>query len=254
VASFGDELAGLAIHVSKTKADRGAGPDGSTAALAEAGFGGELSALAAQVSKTRLAQVAPSDGLNSATCHLDPLVRAAAYTTTDPPTATSPDVPTIEEQLKRARPEYPETCPSPKEFKSIHSISADIRPRTDNLPPECQWEDSAGGLPLRQWRPICYSWTAAATYHKPLYFEETQLERYGHTAGYSQSVLSAVHFFVAVPMLPYAMGVNPPNECQYTLGDYRPGDRAPSSLDPFPLSVRGALFECGAVTALPFLL
>ena len=42
------------------------------------------------------------------------------------------------------------------------------------------------------------------------------------------------------------MGLEPPNECIYTLGYYRPGDCAPYMIDPLPLSVRGALFEAGA--------
>ena len=93
----------------------------------------------------------------------------------------------------------------------------------------------------RTWQTTCFTWTAAATCHKPLYFQETQLERYGHSTGpYVQPILSSVHFFVTVPLLPYFMGAYPPEECQYTLGYYRPGNCAPYMLDPFPLSVRGA--------------
>jgi len=43
------------------------------------------------------------------------------------------------------------------------------------------------------------------------------------------------------------MGVELPNECIYTLGYYRPGDCAPYVLDPIPFSVRGGLFEAGAL-------
>jgi hypothetical protein len=59
--------------------------------------------------------------------------------------------------------------------------------------------------------------------HKPLYFEEVQLERYGHTAGpVRQPFISGAHFFVNLAALPYKMAINPPHECQYALGYYRP--------------------------------
>jgi hypothetical protein len=83
--------------------------------------------------------------------------------------------------------------------------------------------------------------------HKPLYFEEPQLERYGHTAGpFKQPILSGAHFFTSILALPYNMAINPPMECQYPLGYYRPGDCAPWHIPPVPLSVRGAAAEAGA--------
>jgi hypothetical protein len=47
--------------------------------------------------------------------------------------------------------------------------------------------------------------------------------------------------------LPYKMGVETPCECIYPLGTYRPGDCAPRICEGVPLSIRGALFETGAV-------
>ena len=74
-----------------------------------------------------------------------------------------------------------------------------------------------------------------------------QLERYGHMAGpWLQPLASCADFFVTIPILPYEMGLEPPNECIYTLGYYRPGSCAPYLLDPLPLSVRASLFEAGA--------
>jgi hypothetical protein len=43
------------------------------------------------------------------------------------------------------------------------------------------------------------------------------------------------------------MGVEPPTECVYALGHYRPGSCAPYMCDPIPISYRGALFQAGAV-------
>jgi hypothetical protein len=65
--------------------------------------------------------------------------------------------------------------------------------------------------------------------------------------------MSGARFFGTVFILPYEMGVETPNECIYALGDDRPGDCTPYTLDPFPLSLRGALYEAGAWTGGVFL-
>jgi len=114
------------------------------------------------------------------------------------------------------------------------------------LPGECQ-SQNAGYLPsTRDWMPSTFNWTASALCHKPLYFEEVQLERYGHTAGpIKQPFISGAHFFFNIAALPYKMAINPPRECQYPLGYYRPGDCAPWQIPPIPLSLRGAAAEAG---------
>lgn len=100
----------------------------------------------------------------------------------------------------------------------------------------------------RHWSCMNFTWTASGLCHKPLYFEQVNLERYGHSVGpIGQPVLSAAHFFLTVPVLPYKMGVHPPNECIYALGYYRPGDCAPYFIPPIPISARGALFQAGAI-------
>ena len=96
---------------------------------------------------------------------------------------------------------------------------------------------------------------ASALCHKPLYFEEVQLERYGHTAGpIRQPIISGAHFFLNIAALPYNMAINPPKECEYALGYYRPGSCAPWMIPPIPLSLRGAAAETGAVLGGVFLL
>ncbi len=93
---------------------------------------------------------------------------------------------------------------------------------------------------MRDFRMSTFTWAAAATCHKPLYFEEVSLERYGHTAGpIMQPIVSSAHFFGNVFMLPYHAGLTPPNECVYPLGYYRPGDCAPWIVPGFPMSTRG---------------
>ncbi len=115
-----------------------------------------------------------------------------------------------------------------------------------NVPNECTLGDElyAG----RNWMPTTMTWKASALCHKPLYFEQVQLERYGHTAGpIKQPLLSGAHFFTSLVALPYQAGINPPWECQYSLGYYRPGSCAPWMVPPVPLSVRGGLLQAGAV-------
>lgn len=113
------------------------------------------------------------------------------------------------------------------------------------IPTECTFGDET--YDGRNWQPSTLTWKASGVCHKPLYFEEPQLERYGHTTGHVvQPVLSGVHFFGNLVALPYHAGINPPWECQYPLGYYRPGSCAPWLVPPVPLSVRGALWEAGA--------
>src|SRR5690606_457524 len=49
------------------------------------------------------------------------------------------------------------------------------------LPFECQLPVVAAQP--RRWLPIKMTWTASNLCHKPLYFQDVNLERYGHTAG-----------------------------------------------------------------------
>lgn len=125
---------------------------------------------------------------------------------------------------------------------------------TDARPYECTV--IATNFNERAWGCLTYTWKASALCHKPLYFEEMSLERYGHSWGpICDPVISAAHFFGTLPILPYKMGVDTPCECQYALGYYRPGNCAPYMIEPFPISPRGAAvqagFVVGAAAALP---
>jgi hypothetical protein len=114
------------------------------------------------------------------------------------------------------------------------------------LPVEC----GLGGREVvsRCWIPSTFAWHASALCHKPLYFEEVQLERYGHTAGpFRQPFVSGAHFVLNLATLPYHMAYQPPHECQYALGYYRPGSCAPWMIPPVPLSLKGALAETGFI-------
>lgn len=121
---------------------------------------------------------------------------------------------------------------------------ADILAISDywQIPEECSLGNQmfAG----RCWVPQTVTWKASSLCHKPLYFEDVQLERYGHSHGpFLQPIYSTGHFFVSLAFLPYQMGIHPANECQYALGFYRPGDCAPWLKDPVPISLEGIKLE-----------
>ena len=146
-----------------------------------------------------------------------------------------------------------ENCPPVSSLKPISQITNDIAAAEGEFPNECTLGDEpfAG----RNFQPICYSWAAPGLAINPLYFEEPALERYGHSAcPIFQPIISAGHFVLTVPVLPWLMAIDPPNECQYVLGYYRPGECAPYVLDPIPFSVRAAVVEGGIATALVFLI
>jgi len=143
-------------------------------------------------------------------------------------------------------------CPTVKDLKSIGDITNEIDPEPGNFPQECP----LGGDPYepRNFATTDFTWKASALCHKPLYFEQPQMERYGHTFGpVIQPIFSGAHFFVSVVLLPYKMGVEPPLECVYALGWYRPGSCAPRTVGPIPISARGALAELGVGTGLTYL-
>lgn len=118
----------------------------------------------------------------------------------------------------------------------------------EDYPYACSIDDGSVFAP-RCWEQVTYMWKASALCHKPLYFENVQLERYGHSWGpHIQPLVSGAHFFTRLPVLPYCMGIKAPNECEYALGHYRPGSCAPYLIYPIPFTWKAALMEAGAWT------
>ncbi len=122
-----------------------------------------------------------------------------------------------------------------------------------DLPIECGVPEA--GSAQRHWVAQTYTWKASALCHKPLYFEDIQLERYGHSGGFlMQPVRSGAHFFLNIAALPYHVGVYPPRESRYALGYYRPGNCAPFRGYAFPVSPQGGLTAAGFYVGAPFVL
>jgi hypothetical protein len=171
---------------------------------------------------------------------------------------TTPGVPEFSNPSAQRTPE--ENCKV--EYDKIKAItlkklSIDIsvsgRTGTD-VPNECSL--TTDSFEPRCWRLTTYTWKASALCHKPLYFEDEALERYGHSHGpVCEYGASAAHFFGDVALLPYYIGVETPCECIYDLGVYRPGNCAPYMLNPFPFSLRGACTAaagyCGVIALFP---
>jgi hypothetical protein len=126
--------------------------------------------------------------------------------------------------------------------------------------PDQAYVSEAWGIPVtcslgdqdvseRMFADSILTWKASGLCHNPLYFEDVKLERYGHEWGpVVQPALSTVRFFGDLAVLPYKMGIHPPQECQYPLGYYRPGECAPWTHGPVPISLRGALSQAAFVT------
>jgi hypothetical protein len=121
------------------------------------------------------------------------------------------------------------------------------------IPVTCPLGDQ--GFAPRLFVDSTLTWKASGACNKPLYFEDVGLERYGHEWGpVVQPVVSTVRFFGDLAVLPYKMGIHPPNECQHPLGYYRPGSCAPWAIKPVPLSLRGAVTQAAFVTGTVFTL
>jgi len=144
-------------------------------------------------------------------------------------------------------------------LKSIRDLSADIRPGEGEMPENAaaakfSREGQVRHMPgtNRPWPLYEFWWEAPAVGHRPLYFEEVNLERYGYSHGVIQPLLSGAHFFGKIPALPYMMTAESPCDYVYTLGHYRPGSYAPHHIHHPPLSLRAAAVEAAAVTGLIF--
>ncbi|MBM3955242.1 MAG: hypothetical protein FJ309_11610 [Planctomycetes bacterium] len=138
----------------------------------------------------------------------------------------------------------------------LASIDLDIRVRGkagNDYPCECRLEGQS--FEPRRFASTTMTWKATGVCHKPLYFEDWNLERYGHSYGcLADPFVSAAHFFVTLPVLPYKAGVELPWECVYPLGYYRPGSCAPWTCPAPPISPRGFAVQAATVTGLVFLL
>jgi hypothetical protein len=89
-------------------------------------------------------------------------------------------------------------------------------------------EEKPASALSRSWACTEFQWCASELVHRPLYFDDIPLERYGQTAcPVLQPALSGARFFATIPLLPAKMIVDPPCSCVYSYGLYRPGSPTP---------------------------
>ena len=156
------------------------------------------------------------------------------------------------------------TAQTPGESKPIRYVTINTAPnrrdaegRLQELPTNYgaayleQQGQVRNGQESRPWIVTSKCYEAPAFCHRPLYFEEVNLERYGHHFHCVQPLVSAAHFYGRVPFLPYLATVSKPWECEYPLGKYRPGSCSPYEHQLVPLRADAALVQAG-VMAVPF--
>ena len=157
-----------------------------------------------------------------------------------------------------------------KEFRGITQMSVDIRPRETRegkhlgeMPPDLaarlltQQTPACCGNCRRDWSCFCFHWESSGLCHQPLYFEETNLERYGYSPRglrLLQPFLSAGNFFLTVPLLPYKMAVQPPRQGIYVLGQYRPGSPVPYRVIRPQFRLIGVVAEAAVISGLIMLI
>ncbi|MCA9212663.1 MAG: hypothetical protein KDB27_06350 [Planctomycetales bacterium] len=102
-----------------------------------------------------------------------------------------------------------------------------------------------------------FNWQASNFLHRPLYFDDTPLERYGQSRfPVLQPVVSGAKFFGTFAVLPYKMGIDRTGDCVSSLGYYRPGSCAPCIRERVipAFEADAALLEAGTAVALIFIL
>ena len=106
------------------------------------------------------------------------------------------------------------------------------------------------------WNDNLECWTAPDLYHRPLYFEQPNLERYGHVRRNTAvtSALSAGKFFGSVPLIPFKLGKEPPCQRTYTLGHGRPGSYHRKQRPDPGFAARGGIMQAATIVGLVFLI
>lgn len=111
-------------------------------------------------------------------------------------------------------------------FSQLH-ITNDFRDQPSVPPNKIRQDRDSEGYGI-DWPYHDYAWVTPTFYHRPLYFEQVNLERYGTGPKRRwQPFYSALHFFGSVGLVPYKLITQHPCEHVYTLGHRRPGDCVP---------------------------
>ncbi|MGH7128828.1 MAG: hypothetical protein ACREIV_09680 [Planctomycetaceae bacterium] len=150
--------------------------------------------------------------------------------------------------------------PELQEEPQIHDLRIDIR-GSAGLTPESAANPAAEEFSrygvvfapqgdVREWLAHTFHGQASSFCHRPLYFEELYVERYGHSLGHLQPFASAAHFYGTVPLLPYKMWIEPPWECVYTMHHMRVDTCGPPAPPRPPFRLDAAAVQAGVTAGL----
>ena len=106
----------------------------------------------------------------------------------------------------------------------------------------------------RSWHPKCVLWASPNVRYQPIYFEDSNVERFGARHRCAQPLLSAVHFFASTVRLPYRMALDPMHECKFAAGYGRPGNRYCYQRERLVLDRKAITFQALLATGLVFAL
>jgi hypothetical protein len=126
----------------------------------------------------------------------------------------------------------------------------------DGKGPECPTEVELSHDPFvpRVFPASTYTWQASNVFYQPLYFEDPDLERYGHAYPFFiQPIVSSVRFTAQAVGIPYQMVIDPCCCRVYPLGYYRPGECAPKLIYQIPWNTEAAAVEAGTIAGVYFL-
>jgi hypothetical protein len=91
------------------------------------------------------------------------------------------------------------------------------------------------------------------SYHRPLYFEELNLERCGETYGCATNLISGVHFLTNTVALPYRLATQRPDCPVPSHGDCQSCQSFSHDIEPFGFEPKGVLVEAAAIAGFIFL-
>lgn len=189
----------------------------------------------------------------SAPVHLAPLPSASAEEVAPLPASS--------QELRR-----PAKRNLPAEFRSIGELTASAQVGTSNAQAEVTSADRPPAAVLEQ-EPITISsdrtwssWAPASplrsvSVHQPLYFEDTNLERYGTSARPRlQPLGSAAHFFGSAASLPYQMALQRPEQPYQYSHPFEAGRFGYRERTRPPCNRRAALVQASVIVGLVFFL
>ena len=159
---------------------------------------------------------------------------------------------------------YQQTTSNPEKLKRVTEILpyGDYQPSmtvkrkvNPDLEAPAEVELSQDPVEARRMEPLLFQWHASNLHHYPLYFEDPNLERYGHTHHpLFQPFISTTRMGLQLVGLPYQMTIDPVCKPVYTLGWYRPGECAPKQVYQIPWNTKAAINQAGVTTGAFFAL